>query len=53
MPNIPNGDDSYMWAPTHTSMGDLGVGAAERRTRAVKNCSATELLLQTGESACI
>lgn len=51
MLNTPNGDDSYVWAPTHTSTGDLGVGAADRRTRAVKNCSASELLLQTGESA--
>lgn len=53
MLNIPNGDDSFVWVPTHTSMGDLGVGAADRRTHAVKNCSAHELLLQTGESACI
>lgn len=51
MLNTPNDDDSYVWAPTHTSTGDCGVGAADRRTHAVKNCSASELLLQT--SACI
>lgn len=53
MLNTPNGDDSCVWAPTHTSMGDFGVGAADRRTRAVKSCSVSEQLLQTGGSAYI
>lgn len=36
--------------PTLLWVIDSGVGAADKRTCAEKNCSASELLLQTGES---